>query len=52
MRALVGCSIVGVFPGAWRTRDPAAYQRNFTELCALHAAGRLRPVGKVVFRLK
>jgi NADPH2:quinone reductase len=49
---LKGCSVVGVFLGAWRTRDPAAYRRNFAELSALYSAGRLRPVVSRSFQLE
>ena len=41
---LKGCSIVGVFLGAWRARDPQAYLQNFKELAGMHAAGRLQPL--------
>ncbi len=40
---LKGCSIVGVFFGAWRARDPEANRRNVAELMALYDQGRIRP---------
>jgi NADPH2:quinone reductase len=49
---LKGCSVVGVFLGAWRARDPDGYRRNFDELFALYAAGRIRPLISRVLRLE
>jgi NADPH2:quinone reductase len=40
---LKGVSIVGVFWGRWAEKDPAASRRNFEELFAMVAEGRLRP---------
>lgn len=40
---LKGLSIVGVFWGAWATRDPAAARQNFAELFTLVDAGQLDP---------
>ena len=40
---LKGCSVVGVFWGAWAQRDPRASSRNFVELKELFEDGRLRP---------
>jgi NADPH:quinone reductase len=40
---LKSAQIVGVFWGAWLQRDPAASQRNFDELGAMFADGRLKP---------
>jgi NADPH:quinone reductase len=40
---LKGCSIVGVFWGAWLQRDPAGNAKNFEQLFAWLAEGRLRP---------
>ena len=41
---LKGCAILGVFLGAWRERDPAAYRQNFAELGTLYSSGRVRPL--------
>jgi NADPH2:quinone reductase len=40
---LKGCDIVGVFWGAAVSRDPAAHQRNVSELLALYTAGKIKP---------
>lgn len=40
---LKGCSIVGVFWGAFRLRETAEDNRNFDDLFALYKAGKLRP---------
>ena len=40
---LKGCSVVGVFWGAFRRKDPQADRANFERLFAWHAEGRLRP---------
>lgn len=40
---LKGLSIVGVFWGAWATRDPATARQNFAELFTLVDAGQLDP---------
>jgi len=40
---LKGCQIVGVFWGAWTTRDPKANQENITELMDLYSAGKIKP---------
>ncbi|SET59139.1 NADPH:quinone oxidoreductase family protein [Oceanicella actignis] len=40
---LKGCDIVGVFWGAFRMREPEEDQRNFEQLFAWHAEGKLKP---------
>ena len=40
---LKGCSIVGVFWGSWIQRDSAANARNFEQLFAWMAEGKLKP---------
>ena len=46
---LKGADIVGVFWGAFCRQEPEENRRNFAELFALHAAGRLRPhIGRVL----
>ena len=40
---LKGCSIVGVFWGAWVERDPAAHRANMARLLAWQAEGVIRP---------
>ncbi|MCG8441627.1 MAG: NADPH:quinone oxidoreductase family protein [Caulobacterales bacterium] len=40
---LKGASAVGVFWGAWVTREPAAHRTNMQALFDLHASGRIRP---------
>jgi NADPH2:quinone reductase len=40
---LKSAHIIGVFWGAWLQRDPAASQKNFDELGAMFADGRLKP---------
>jgi NADPH2:quinone reductase len=49
---LKGCSIVGVFYGAWAQRDPAAYKQNISELFSLHAEGEINPLVSRVFPLE
>ncbi len=41
---LKSCQLVGVFYGAWSAREPADNSRNFEELFALHADGKLKPL--------
>ena len=41
---LKGCSVVGVFWGAFIRRDPATNRANFNQLFAWHQEGRLRPL--------
>ncbi|TYO88465.1 NADPH:quinone oxidoreductase family protein [Oceanicella actignis] len=40
---LKGCDIVGVFWGAFRMREPEEDRRNFEQLFAWHAEGKLKP---------
>ena len=40
---LKGCSIVGVFWGSFTGREPDENNKNFDELFALHAEGKLKP---------
>ena len=41
---LKGCSAVGVFWGAFATRDPEANYRNFDRIFEMYARGEVRPV--------
>jgi NADPH2:quinone reductase len=41
---LKGSSMVGVFLGRFRKEEPEEYERNFQELLALYAAGKIRPI--------
>ena len=40
---LKSCQIIGVFWGAFIGRNPQAHQVYLAELCALYAAGKIRP---------
>jgi NADPH2:quinone reductase len=40
---LKGCSIVGVFWGSFTGREPEENTKNFQELFALHAEGKIKP---------
>lgn len=40
---LKGCQIVGVFWGAWTSRDPKGNAENIQDLMSLYAAGRIKP---------
>ena len=44
-----GSSIVGVFWGAWATRDPAASAANFGELLRYYSEGKLKPYVSEVY---
>jgi NADPH:quinone reductase len=41
---LKGCSVMGVFWGAWAIGDPEASRANFVELYDMLAAGKLKPL--------
>ncbi|MEO1191223.1 MAG: NADPH:quinone oxidoreductase family protein [Pseudomonadota bacterium] len=41
---LKGASLVGVFWGAFREREPEVNEENFRQLFALHAAGKIKPL--------
>lgn len=41
---LKGSSMVGVFLGRFRKEEPEEYERNFQELLAMYAAGKIRPI--------
>jgi NADPH2:quinone reductase len=41
---LKGCSVIGVFWGAYADRDPAGNGRNFQQLFTWLNEGRLRPL--------
>jgi NADPH2:quinone reductase len=41
---LKGCSVIGVFWGAFVERSPEHHRANITELLRLCAAGKLRPL--------
>lgn len=47
-----GYSVVGVFWGAFTTREPAAYADNMRELVDWYLAGKVRPVIEGIYPLK
>jgi len=49
---LKSCDLRGVFYGAWRGREPAEARRNFDEMLAWYAAGKLKPHISMRFPLK
>jgi NADPH2:quinone reductase len=49
---LKGCSVVGVFWGAFAARDPEQNRRNFEQLFAWHEAGKLHPLISHTFPLE
>jgi NADPH2:quinone reductase len=49
---LKGCSIVGVFWGAFTTRDPAANRRNLVELLGWLKDGKLKPYVSATYPLE
>ncbi len=49
---LKGCQIVGVFYGAFASRDPVLQDHNFAELGKLFRAGKLRPLIGATFDLE
>jgi NADPH2:quinone reductase len=49
---LKGCSVVGVFWGAYASKDPAGNRRNFEQLFTWLADGRLRPLVARTFPLR
>ena len=49
---LKGCSIVGVFWGAFSARDPETNRKNFEQLFAWHSEGKLRPLISHTFPLE
>lgn len=40
---LKGCSVVGVFWGAWVSKNPGQHQSNIAELLNIYSAGKLEP---------
>jgi NADPH:quinone reductase len=40
---LKGCSVMGVFWGAWAARDPQGFAGNVSDLMRMYADGRVRP---------
>jgi NADPH:quinone reductase len=40
---LKSCDVRGVFYGAWRTREPQEARKNFDEMFAWYADGKLKP---------
>jgi len=40
---LKSCDVRGVFYGAWRTREPQEARKNFDEMFAWYAEGKLKP---------
>jgi len=49
---LKGCSVVGVFWGAFSARDPETNRKNFDQLFAWHSEGKLRPLISHTFPLE
>jgi len=49
---LKGCSLVGVFWGDFRRREPEVHQQNVTELFDLYEQGKLKPLVSQVFALE
>jgi NADPH2:quinone reductase len=49
---LKGCEIVGVFFGAWVTRNPERHRQNLVELLTLYEAGKIRPLVSESFPLE
>jgi NADPH2:quinone reductase len=49
---LKGCSVIGVYWGAFVTRDPRGNRANFDQLFAWHEARRLRPLIARTFPLE
>ncbi len=49
---LKGASLVGVFWGAFATRDPAHNQEHFRELAAWYTAGKLKPYVSATYPLQ
>ncbi|PCH64116.1 MAG: NADPH:quinone oxidoreductase [SAR86 cluster bacterium] len=41
---LKGSAMLGVFLGRFRREEPVAYEKNFAELLALYADGKLQPI--------
>lgn len=48
---LKGCQVVGVFYGAFATREPETLARNKRELLALYADGKVRPYVSATYPL-
>ena len=40
---LKSCDVRGIFYGAWRGREPQEARKNFDELLAWYAQGKLKP---------
>ena len=49
---LKGASVVGVFWGAWKKRNPAAEKANMDELFRLFQAGKIKPLISQTFALE
>lgn len=49
---LKSASVVGVFWGAWKKREPQAEQANMEELFALYKAGKIKPLISQTFALE
>jgi NADPH2:quinone reductase len=49
---LKGASMVGVFLGRFRKEEPEEYEKNFAELLALYAAGKLKPLVTQSYAMK
>mgnify|MGYP002073823392 CR=1 FL=1 len=48
---LKSCDVRGVFYGAWRARDPKDAAKNFEEMLAWYAQGKLKPHVSMTFPL-
>jgi NADPH2:quinone reductase len=49
---LKSCDVRGVFYGAWRRRDPEDSRKNFDEMLAWYAQGKLKPHVSMTFPLE
>jgi NADPH2:quinone reductase len=49
---LKSCDVRGVFYGAWRGRNPGEARRNFDEMLAWYAEGKLKPHVSMTFPLQ
>lgn len=49
---LKSCAIVGVFWGAWASRDPKESQANMAELFEMYEAGRIKPLVSARYTLE
>lgn len=49
---LKSCDVRGIFYGAWRGREPAEARKNFDEMLAWYAQGKLKPHVSMTFPLE